>query len=119
LFEPDWVKPGALVVAMAGNQSPEAFVAGARVVANRWEKPGEGLARTPPYDAVIARGDLKNEDVTELGEVIAGAQPRQSPDDHVVFHLEGGTAHDLFVATWGYQWAKARELGRPFDLSEE
>jgi len=119
LFEPDWVKQGALVVSMAGNQSPEAFVARARVVANRWEKPGEGLARTAPYDAVIARGDLKSEDVTELGEVIAGANPRRTPDDNVVFHLEGGTAHDLFVATWGYEWAKARELGRPFDLSEE
>ena len=108
LFEPDWVQPGALVVAMAGNQSPEAFVARARIVANRWQKPGEGLARTAPYDAVIARGDLKSDDVTELGEVIAGANPRRTSEDNVVFHLEGGTAHDLFVATWGYEWAKAR-----------
>src|SRR5215831_17829732 len=82
LFEPGWVKPGALVVAMGGNQSPEAFVARARVVANRWQDPTAGIARTAPYGALIERGELKAEDITELGEVITQARdPRRTPDD--------------------------------------
>jgi hypothetical protein len=35
----------------------------------------------------------------------------------VIYQLEGGTVQDLFVATWGYEWAIARGLGRQFDLS--
>ena len=119
LYEPDWVKPGAVVVAMAANQSPEAFVAGARVVANRPNDPMTGIGRIEPYGALLRDGRLKAEDVTELGAVIVeGANPRRSAEDSVVFHLEGGTAHDLFVATWGYEWALERGLGTPFNLRE-
>src|SRR5262249_19581582 len=71
-YEPDWVKPGSLVVAMGGNQSPVDFVARARVVANRWQDPTAGITRTAPYDKLIADGRLKSEDVTELGEAIQG-----------------------------------------------
>jgi ornithine cyclodeaminase/alanine dehydrogenase-like protein (mu-crystallin family) len=56
--------------------------------------------------------------VMPLGAVIAGeASPRLHGADTVVYRLEGGTVQDLFVATWGYQWARARGLGREFDLS--
>jgi ornithine cyclodeaminase/alanine dehydrogenase-like protein (mu-crystallin family) len=57
-------------------------------------------------------------DVTPLGQVIQdGADPRRTPQDTVIYHLEGGTVQDLYIATWGYTWAKARGLGKPFDLS--
>jgi ornithine cyclodeaminase/alanine dehydrogenase-like protein (mu-crystallin family) len=119
LYEPDWVRPGALVVAMGGNQSPGDFVAKARVVANRPNDPMTGIGRIEPYGALLKAGQLKAEDVTELGAVIVdGADPRRTPDDSVVFHLEGGTAHDLFVATWGYEWAIERGLGTTFDFRE-
>jgi ornithine cyclodeaminase/alanine dehydrogenase-like protein (mu-crystallin family) len=119
LYEPDWVQPGALVVAMGGNQSPGDFVAKARVVANRPNDPMTGIGRIEPYGALLKSGQLKADDVTELGAVIVdSADPRRTPDDSVVFHLEGGTAHDLFVATWGYEWAIERGLGTTFDLRE-
>jgi ornithine cyclodeaminase/alanine dehydrogenase-like protein (mu-crystallin family) len=98
LFEPTWIKSGALVISMAAKQYPPEFREKARLVA----------------DIAEATGD----DRTPLGAIIvAGANPRRSIHDQVIYQLEGGTVQDLFVATWGYEWATARGLGRPFDLS--
>lgn len=94
LFQSEWVKPGALVISMASNQYP------------------------PDLSAVPVIDIPESEATIPLGAVIAGeANPRLHPDDTVIYRLEGGTVQDLFIATWGYSWATARGLGRPFDLS--
>jgi alanine dehydrogenase len=99
LFETEWIKPGALVISMASNQYPAA------------------LDRLAVGVADIA-GSADRPEVISLGAVIAGDNhPRRGAEDRVVFHLEGGTVQDLFIATWGYRWALERGLGRPFDLS--
>ncbi len=116
LFEPAWIKPGALVVSMGANQCPEAFVRDARVVTG-WQSLITPAPRAP-YDHLIESGALTRDDVTELGSVIVdGVNPRTSSEQAAIYQLEGGTAHDLFVAIWGYHWAKERGLGHPFDLS--
>jgi ornithine cyclodeaminase/alanine dehydrogenase-like protein (mu-crystallin family) len=116
LFEPAWVKQGALVISMAQSQYSAEFVRGARLVAN-WRSITEPAPR-PPFDTLINSGELKQEDVLDLGGVIAkGDSPRRSGNDTVIYHLEGGTSQDLYVATWGYEWAKSKGLGKPFDLS--
>jgi len=98
LFESTWIKPGALVISMAQNQYPADFPAQARLVADIPEFTAEGGF--------------------PLGEVIAEhVRPRQADTDTVIYRLEGGTVQDLFVATWGYQWARSQGLGHPFDLS--
>jgi ornithine cyclodeaminase/alanine dehydrogenase-like protein (mu-crystallin family) len=118
LFEPDWVKPGALVISMAPNQYSAEFVQGARIVAASWENLAEEPAPRPPYDRLIESGAFTREHVTPLGAVIAdGANPRRSAQETVAYHLEGGTVQDLFLATWGYEWARSQGLGKPFDLS--
>jgi alanine dehydrogenase len=114
LFEGEWIKPGALVVSMAPSQTHADFVARSKVV-SLWHSLVTPAAR-PPFDQLIADGRLKEEDVLPLGAVIDGANPRSNPNDNVVYHLEGGTAHDLFVAMWGYEWAVSKGLGKPFDL---
>ena len=116
LFEEPWVKPGAVVISMGANQYTRAFVQSARVVAS-WRNLTEPAPR-PPYDRLIEAGSFSEADLTELGAVILdGAKPRRTPQDTVLYHLEGGTVQDLFVATWGYEWARANGLGRSFDLS--
>ena len=118
LFEAPWVKPGALVISMAANQYTAEFVQRARVVATSWENLIEEPAPKPPYDVLVEKGAFTRDDVTALGAVIAkSANPRRAAQDTVIYHLEGGTVQDLFLATWGYEWAKARGLGMPFDLS--
>jgi alanine dehydrogenase len=117
LFEPDWVKPGSLVISMASSQCTEAFVASARVVATSYALLME-TAPKPPYDALIGAGRFGEDDVTELASVVVeGAQPRRAASDTVLYELTGGSFHDLFIATWGYEWARSRRLGVPFDLS--
>jgi ornithine cyclodeaminase/alanine dehydrogenase-like protein (mu-crystallin family) len=98
LLEADWVAPGGLVISMAHNQYPTDLASVARLVAD-----------IPEFSDAAS---------VPLGEVIAnGAQPRQAPQDRVIYRLEGGTVQDLFVATWGYTWARAQGLGQAFDLS--
>ena len=66
---------------------------------------------------VVTSGFEQRAGAIPLGAVIAGrAQPRAA-DDRVIYALEGGTAQDLLVASWGYEWARARGLGQQFDLS--
>lgn len=118
LFDAAWVKPGALVVSMAGAQCTPAFVRGARVVATNWRVMAEETTPKAPYDELIASGAFGPNDLTEFGPVVAGnAEPRRNPSDRVLYELTGGNFHDLFVATWGYEWARARGLGHAFDLS--
>jgi alanine dehydrogenase len=117
LFEPDWVKPGALVISMAGSQCTEAFVASARVVATSYALLMEPAPK-PPYDALIASGHFSEADVLDLAAVVVDrAQPRREASDAVLYELTGGSFHDLFIATWGYEWARSQGLGTPFDLS--
>ncbi len=117
LFDPGWVKWGSLVVSMAGSQCTEEFVAGARVVATNYDLLMEPTPK-PPYDALIAKGQFHEKDVLNLASVVVEkAQPRQQASDTVLYELTGGSFHDLFIATWGYEWALSQGLGVPFDLS--
>ena len=117
LFEPEWVKPGALTISMAGSQCKEEFVANARVVASNFTLLTEPAPK-PPYDALIEKGRFGERDVLNLGTVVVDkAQPRREVSDIVLYELTGGSFHDLFIATWGYEWALSQGLGVPFDLS--
>jgi alanine dehydrogenase len=98
LLEADWVEPGALVISMAQNQYPPELAAQARLVADIPEFSADGSL---PLGAVI----------------VDNARPRRSDDERLIYRLEGGTVQDLFVATWGYNWARANKLGQFFNLS--
>jgi alanine dehydrogenase len=117
LFQPEWVKPGALVISMAGSQCTEAFVASARVVATNYTLLVEPHPK-PPYDALISQGRFGPAGVTELASVVQGKLAARSQDgDTVLYELTGGSFHDLYIASWGYEWARSQGLGAPFDLS--
>ncbi len=118
LFEGDWIKPGALVIAMAPNQTDAKLVQRSRVVAATVEGIFGGESHWPPFAQLIESGEFTKNDITTLGAVLEdGVNPRRSPDDIVIYELENTYVHDLFVAQWGYEWACQRGLGKPFDLS--
>jgi alanine dehydrogenase len=118
LFDPAWVKPGALAIVTAGNQCEADFVRDSRVVAATREGVlSEGSIR-PPYTQLFREGAITTEDIIQLGAVLQdGLDPRQSPTETVIYELENTYVHDLFIADWGYHWARDRGLGTPFDLS--
>ncbi len=98
LLDADWVARGALVISMAQNQYPPELAAQTRLVAD-----------IPEFTA--------DESVPLGAVIIDGARARRSEDERVIYRLEGGTVQDLFVATWGYNWAREQGLGVAFDLS--
>ena len=120
LLEIPWVKPGALVISMAAKQLTEEFVLDSRVATVNWNALVHEPVPRPPYDGLIEKGLFSRDDVTELGPIMDGvADPRRTPDDRVIYDLTGGNVHDLFVATWGYEWAVAQGLGSTFALTGE
>ncbi|HEY7466126.1 MAG TPA: hypothetical protein VIB47_05480 [Dehalococcoidia bacterium] len=118
LFQPEWIKPDALVVSMAGAQCTAEFVASAQVVATNYTLLVEPQPKSP-YDALISQGRFGPDQVIELASVVQGkVDPRaQGSAATVLYELTGGSFHDLYIASWGYEWAKSQGLGRPFDLS--
>ena len=120
LLEIPWVKPGALVISMAASQLTEEFVQQARVATVNWDSLAAEPAPRPPYKELIEKGLFSKDDVTELGPIMDGkSDPRRSPDDTVVYDLTGGNVHDLFLASWAYEWARERGLGSIFTLTGE
>jgi ornithine cyclodeaminase/alanine dehydrogenase-like protein (mu-crystallin family) len=120
LLEIPWVKPGALVISMAASQLTEEFVQQSSVATVNWQSLAEEPAPRPPYSGLIEKGLFSKDDVTELGPIMDGkADPRRTPDDTVIYDLTGGNVHDLFLATWAYEWAKERGLGSTFTLTGE
>ncbi|SVC60778.1 uncharacterized protein METZ01_LOCUS313632, partial [marine metagenome] len=120
LVELPWMKPGALVISMAASQLTEKFVLQARVATVNWNSLTAEPAPRPPYDTLIEKGLFSKDDVTELGPIMDGkADPRRTPKDIVIYDLTGGNVHDLFLATWAYEWAKKHGLGSTFKLTGE
>jgi ornithine cyclodeaminase/alanine dehydrogenase-like protein (mu-crystallin family) len=71
-----------------------------------------------PYDALISQGHFGPDQVIEFASVVQGkVHPRAHRSATVLYELTGGSFHDLYIASWGYDWAKSQGLGRPFDLS--
>ncbi len=101
LIEPDWVRPGALVISMAQQQYPASMRPHVRMVADIADEV------SPAGQHALALGAV----------IVERLSVRRSPSDTVIYHLEGGTVQDLFVAHHAFRWARARNLGLSFDLS--
>ena len=115
LLELRWVKPGALIVNISGNQTGPEVMTGPRVVSTTWES----LAMRQPYAASIQRGEYGPEKVAaEIAAVVCEeAQPRQSPDDVVIYELSRTSIWDVATGYWAYQWAVENSAGTSFSLS--
>jgi alanine dehydrogenase len=108
LLDAAWVKPGALVISTAGNQSTLGLVERSRVVVGSWQAMADDPSPRLPYTPLIRSGAFAKADVTELGAIIAdGAQVRQGNDDVVIYELTPMYVHDLFLATWAYERYRA------------
>ncbi|MEA2640109.1 MAG: hypothetical protein QOF51_1503 [Chloroflexota bacterium] len=113
------VKPGALVISMTDNQLPAEFVDTARAVFITWEAVAENVFPRQPYTSRIAAGTFTRADLgaARVGVVADEVAPRRTADDVVVFDLTAFSIHDLAVARWAYDWARANGVGTPFVLS--
>ena len=79
----DWIKPGALVMQIGGDQLP-AEVLQQRIVVPTWDSTLDEATGREPFGSAIRKGTLKREDVSELGQVILGEVPARERDDQTV-----------------------------------
>jgi alanine dehydrogenase len=118
IIEPQWIKPGALVVSITGGQLPRETVADSRVIVSWKEEVLGGEAPRQPYRAMIADGSWSAEKIAgELGDVILGTVPaRVDENETVVFESVGMPIWDTVTTAWAYRWAAAKKAGTPFSL---
>jgi alanine dehydrogenase len=120
ILAPAQVESGALVISVTGEgQLSEEFLDTSRTVFVNWEAVADNFVTREPYQGRIRAGRFGRTDVTELTALLAGETlpPRRSPDDIVVFELTAVGAHDLAIARWVYEWARANRVGTPFSLA--
>jgi alanine dehydrogenase len=118
VIEPQWIKPGALVVSITSGQLPREVVANSRVIVSWKEEILGGEAPRQPYIAMIADGSWSAEKIAgELGDVILGnIRDRESEGDTVVFESVGMPIWDTVTTAWAYRWAVANGAGTKFSL---
>ena len=119
VIEPQWIKPGALVVSITSGQLPrETVVASSRVIVSWKEEVLGGEAPRQPYMAMIGDGSWSADKiVAELGEVILGKIPARTKEgETVVFESAGMSAWDTVTTAWAYRWAVANRVGTRFSL---
>lgn len=118
VLEWDWVKPGALVMQIGGNQLP-AEVLQQRIFVPTWDSTTDEATGREPFGSAIRDGTLKRSDIAgELGQVIRGEVPaREREEQTVVFDVGRINIWAVAVTHWAYEWAREREIGTPVALS--
>lgn len=118
IIEPQWIKPGALVVSITSGQLPRETVAKSRVIVSWKEEVLGGEAPRQPYIEMIADGSWSADKIAgELGDVILGRIPARVNDgETVVFESVGMPIWDTAATAWAYRWAMANDIGTKFSL---
>jgi alanine dehydrogenase len=118
VLEWDWIKPGALVMQIGGDQLP-AEVLQQRIFVPTWDSTEDEATGREPFGSAIRAGKLKREDIAgELGQAILGEVPARERDDQtVVFDVGRINIWAVAVTHWAYEWAREREIGTPVALS--
>ena len=118
IIEPQWIKPGALVVSITSGQLPRETVAKSRVIVSWKEEVLGGEAPRQPYIEMIADGSWSADKIAgELGDVSLGKIPARVNDgETVVFESVGMPIWDTAATAWAYRWAMERGVGTKFVL---
>lgn len=111
-FDPEWVKPGALVASIARGQLPPALAHSARFIASTQTGFAEGGRRGTEAPSTINPGWESSSPVGSLLDVIEGSIPaREDVSDRVLFMLMGIPSVDTAVARHALDWARANGVG--------
>lgn len=110
LFEPGWIRPGALVT--------EIFFGVPRDLPARTIHPAKPVPVPPSPFAPHPEAKPAPAPDTTLAAVVAGAAPaRLHPDQTVVYTQLGAWPWDTALTAFAYQWAVSAGVGTEIDLS--
>jgi alanine dehydrogenase len=121
IFSEDWVDPGTHVSSMG---KPTELSHGLHLKANRivvgsqeQERNYSNSSVALPLVELTAEGKLSWSRIPELGELISGRVPgRESREEINIFRESQGGYGDIAFATWIYEEARRRKLGRELEL---
>jgi alanine dehydrogenase len=121
IFSEDWVDPGTHVSSMG---KPTELSHGLHLKANRivvgsqeQERNYSNSSVALPLVELTAEGKLSWSRIPELGELISGRVPgRESREEINIFRESQGGYGDIAFATWIYEEARRRKLGRQLEL---
>ncbi len=121
LFPGEWVEPGAHISSMGkpSELGRDVFLKADRIVVGSREHERNYFDRSGPLPLVelAGEGKLPWDKIPELGDVVCGrAAGRQSADEITVFKESQGGFGDMAFATWIYEEALRRKLGREMEL---
>jgi ornithine cyclodeaminase/alanine dehydrogenase-like protein (mu-crystallin family) len=118
VLEWEWIKPGALVMQIGGNQLPDEILQ-QRIFVPTWDSTEDESTGREPFGSAIRAGTLKRSDIAgELGQIILGEVPaREHEGQTVVFDVGRINIWAVAVTHWAYEWARQRELGTSVALS--
>jgi alanine dehydrogenase len=118
VLEWEWIKPGALVMQIGGDQLPTE-VMHQRIFVPTWGSTEDESTGREPFGSAIRAGTFKRSDIAgELGQLILGEVPaREYEGQTVVFDVGRINIWAVAVTHWAYDWAREREIGTPVALS--
>ncbi len=115
ILEAAWLAPGTHVSAVGGSFGPEldaATVRGGRVFVE-WR----GAVTSPPPAGAYELQGLDPDEVTEVGEVLAGTRPGRTSDDELtVYKSTGHAVEDVAAARLVYDRARRAGAGTTLAL---
>jgi len=115
ILQRDWLAPGVHVSAVGGTFGPELDEATVKAASVFVEWRG-AVTNAPPTGAYELQG-LVPEDVTEVGEVIAGTRPGRQSDEEITLYKSTGIAvEDAAAARLVYDRARAEGAGTRLPL---
>ncbi|MGH7765015.1 MAG: ornithine cyclodeaminase family protein [Candidatus Dormibacteraceae bacterium] len=110
VIQREWLKVGAHVSSVGGTWGPE--VDPQTIAASHVFVEWRGAVSTPPPAGAVELQGMKPEDVTELGEVLAGKSPgRRSPGEITLYKSTGHAVEDAATARLVYDRAIADGIG--------
>ncbi|MDI3534697.1 MAG: hypothetical protein PWQ82_1062 [Thermosediminibacterales bacterium] len=115
----EWVKPGAMVIQMSSFEVEAGVVKKAdKIVVDSWAQMKENTHSV--FYELLQNGDISDDDITLLKEVVCGAKPgRESADELTMFSSRGMGCLDIIVADHLYKQAKQKGLGQKLVLWDE
>jgi ornithine cyclodeaminase/alanine dehydrogenase-like protein (mu-crystallin family) len=121
IFPAEWVGPGTHVSSMGKptELSRELHLKAQRIVVGSQEQErnyGDRSAALPLVE-LVAEGKLSWSRIAELGEVIAGQEQGRADRDEInIFRESQGGYGDVAFATWLYEEAVRRGIGKQMEL---
>jgi ornithine cyclodeaminase/alanine dehydrogenase-like protein (mu-crystallin family) len=111
----EWLKDGAHVSSVGGTWGPE--LDAATIAAGRVFVEWRGAATNPPPAGAVELQGLDANNLTEIGEVLAGTRPgRLSRDEITIYKSTGHAVEDAAAARLVYDRAKAEGAGISLQL---